>query len=38
MNPNRTRYVATALTTGGVIEAIMLGLIAHIDHYAPWVI
>jgi hypothetical protein len=38
MNPNGTRYVATAFTTGGVIKAIMLKLIAHIDDYAFWVI
>jgi hypothetical protein len=38
MNPNGTRYVATAHTTGGVIKAIMLGFIAHINDYALWVI
>jgi hypothetical protein len=38
MNPNRARDMTTALTTGGVIEAIMLGLIANIDHYTPRVI
>jgi hypothetical protein len=30
--------MTAALTTCGVIQAIMLGFIAHIDHYAPWVI
>jgi hypothetical protein len=38
MNPNRTRDMTAALTTGGVIKTIMLGLVAHIDHYTPRVI
>jgi hypothetical protein len=38
MNPNGTRNMATALTTGGVIKAIMLKLIAYINDYALWVI
>jgi hypothetical protein len=38
MNPNRARDMTTALTTSGVIQAIMLKLIAHIDDYALWVI
>jgi hypothetical protein len=37
MNPNRARYVAAARTTGGVIQAIVLQLIAHINYYALWV-
>jgi hypothetical protein len=30
--------MTTAFTTRCMIQAIMLGFIAHIDHYAPWVI
>jgi hypothetical protein len=30
--------MAAALTTCSVIKAIVLQLIAHIDHYALWVI
>jgi hypothetical protein len=30
--------MTAALTTCGVIQAVMLSFIAHIDHYAPWVI
>jgi hypothetical protein len=37
MNPNRARDMTTALTTGGVIKAIMLELFAHINDYALWV-
>jgi hypothetical protein len=35
VNPNRSGHMTAALTTCGVIQAIMLGFIAHIDHYAP---
>jgi hypothetical protein len=38
MNPDCARYVTTALTTCGVIKAIVLELIAHIDHHTLWLI
>jgi hypothetical protein len=37
MNPNGTRYVTAALTTSGMIQAVMFYLIAHINDYALWV-
>jgi UDP-N-acetylglucosamine pyrophosphorylase len=38
MNPNGAGDVTAALTTSGVIQAIVLQLIAHINDYALWVI